>query len=85
MFLEIKSVIPNAFSGLEMTGRIGGEYSWNRRGGCSGLEGRTLLHDRDVLLSGNHLCKCVKIKPICQIESTTAMGASIYLDGLVVG
>ena len=38
------------------------------------LEGRTLLHDRDVLLSGNHLCDLLERGRIGNTELTAAAG-----------
>ena len=50
------------------------------------LEGRTLLHDRDVLLSGNHLCDLLERSRIGNTELTTRQQDSkLYLDGIVVG
>ncbi len=56
--------------------RSGGRFGRINRWRGSGLGKRTLLHDRDVLLSGNHLCGLLEQGQNGNIELAEAAGGS---------
>ena len=60
--------------------RCEGLVRWFGRsiGGERGLEGRTLLHDRDVLLGGNHLCGLLEWRVIGNMELIMAAKRVVF-------